>query len=171
MNQTSVYQEESLTSIGNLTKIGLITSLYIVVTLFLSAFSFGPIQVRLSEMFNYLAIFHKRYIVAVFLGVVIANALWSPMKFIDVPVGGLATLFVLIIVRVVTQRMKNKKAKFVVTALLVVLSMFTVAAQLYIVGDYPFWWTYLTVAIGELLSMTVGGFLIYYLSKRIDFTK
>lgn len=172
MNQTTVYrEEESLTSVQSLTKIGLVTALYVAVTFIFSAISFGAFQFRLSEMFNYLAIFHKRYIVAVFLGVVISNFLWSPMKFIDVPVGGLATLLTLIVVRTVTNRMKNLKAKFVVTAIIVVISMFTIAIQLVIVGGYPFWLTYLGIAMGELVAMTIGGFIMYYVSRKIDFTK
>lgn len=170
MNNTSVYDESSPTSVRNLTKTGLIAALYIAVTLILSVISFGAIQLRLSEMFNYLVLFHKRYVIAVTLGVVIVNFL-SPMWFLDVPIGGIATFVTLILIRAVTKNMKNLKAKFAVTAILFSISMFTIAVQLYIVFNLPFWWTYLTVAIGELLSMTIGGFIIYALSKKIDLTK
>ena len=170
MNNTSVYDESSPTSVRNLTKMGLIAALYIVVTLILSVISFGAIQLRLSEMFNYLVLFHKRYVIAVTLGVVIVNFL-SPMWFLDVPIGGIATFVTLILIRAVTKNMKNLKAKFAVTAILFSISMFTIAVQLYIVFNLPFWWTYLTVAVGELLSMTIGGFIIYAVSKKIDLTK
>ncbi|MCG5102855.1 QueT transporter family protein [Oceanobacillus alkalisoli] len=167
---SSIAHEESLTSIRSIVKISLVSALYMAVTLILSVISFGPIQLRLSEMFNYLALFHKRYIVAVFLGVVIANFM-SPMWFIDVPIGGLATLAVLLAARALTKNIKNVKAKFVVTAIIFTLSMFTVAVQLYILFNLPFWMTYLTVALGELLSMTIGGFIMYMVSKRVDLTK
>lgn len=170
MNNTSVYDESSPTSVRNLTKTGLIAALYIAVTLILSVISFGAIQLRLSEMFNYLVLFHKRYVIAVTLGVVIVNFL-SPMWFLDVPIGGIATFVTLILVRAITKKMKSLKAKFATTAIVFSLSMFTIAIQLYIVFNLPFWWTYLTVAIGELLSMTIGGFIIYALSKKIDLTK
>ncbi len=170
MNKTSVYEKSSLTTASDLTKIGLVASLYIAVTLILSAISFGAIQLRLSEMFNYLALFHKRYVVAVTLGVVIVN-FFSPMWALDVPIGSLATFFTLILIRAVVKHMRNMKARFVVTAIIFAISMFTIAVQLYILLDFPFWWTYLTIAIGELFSMTIGGFIIYAVSKKVDFTK
>lgn len=170
MNHTTVY-EEPITSVRSLTKIGLIAALYIAVTFFFSAISFGPIQLRLSEMFNFLAIFHRRYILAVTFGVVVSNALWSPIKIIDVPVGTMHTLISLLVVRAVTKRMENMKAKFVATTLILTVSMFIIALQLFIVAEFPFWWTYFTVAVGELLAMTIGGFIIYFVSKKIDFTK
>lgn len=167
---TQAYRETSRTSTIDLTKIGLVAALYVAVTLILSVISFGAIQLRLSEMFNYLAIFHKRYIVAVTLGVVIVNFL-SPMWFLDVPVGGIATFLVLILSRALTRNMKNLKMKMAVTAIIFALSMFTVAGQLYIVFDLPFWMTYVTVGLGELLSMTIGGIIIYLVNKKVDLAK
>lgn len=167
---TQVYKEAPRLSTLDLAKTGLVAALYVAVTLILSVISFGAIQLRLSEMFNYLALFHKRYIVAVTLGVVIVNFL-SPMWFIDVPVGSIATFLVLIISRTVTKNMKNLKTKMVVTAIIFALSMFTVAGQLNFVFDLPFWATYLTVGLGELLSMTIGGIIIYIINKKIDLSK
>lgn len=63
------------------------------------------------------------------------------------------------------------KVKMVVTALIVTASMFTVAAQLTIMLDLPFWPTYFTVAVGELLSMTVGDVTIHLLNKKLHFAK
>ncbi|HEY4531906.1 MAG TPA: QueT transporter family protein, partial [Kurthia sp.] len=76
-------------NVQEMTKVGLVAALYVAVTLVLAVISFGTVQLRLSEMFNYLVLFHKRYIVAVTLGVVLANFL-SPMWWIDVPIGGMA---------------------------------------------------------------------------------
>lgn len=158
------------TDVQETTKVALIAALYVAVTLVLAVISFGAIQLRLSEMFNYLAIFHKRYIAAVTLGVVLANLL-SPMWWIDVPVGGIATFIVLIICRMVTKHIKNLVWKLIITGVLFTASMFTVAAQLMIVFDLPFWPTYGTVAVGEAFSMLVGGIIIHLLQKKIDFTK
>lgn len=151
-------------------KVAIVASLYVAVTLVLAVVSFGAVQLRLSEMFNYLVLFHKRYIVAVTLGVVLAN-LFSPMWLIDVPVGGIATFIVLIICRVVTKNVKNLVWKLIITGVIFTASMFTVATQLMIVFDLPFWPTYGMVAVGEAFSMLVGGVTIYLLQKKIDFTK
>ena len=61
--------------------------------------------------------------------------------------------------------------KMVVTALIFAFSMFTVAGQLTILYGLPFWATWFTVGIGELLSMTVGGLTIFLLNKKIDLSK
>ena len=167
---TQTYEEKSHISSSDLTLTGIVAALYVAVTLVLSAISFGAIQLRLSEMFNYLALFHKRYVVAITLGVVIVNFL-SPMWFLDVPIGGIATFLVLVISRLATKRIKNLKIKLAITAVIFTLSMFTVAGQLHFVFDMPFWVTYATVGLGELLSMTIGGIFIYFLNKKLDLTK
>lgn len=167
---TSVFKDSSRTSVSELTKTALVAALYVAVTVVLSVISFGAVQLRLSEMFNYLALYNKRYIVAVTLGVILANFM-SPTWFLDVPIGGIATFLVLILCRNVTKKMTNDILKMVVTALIFALSMFTVAGQLTYLYDLPFWATWLSVGIGELLSMTVGGVTIYLLNKKIDLSK
>lgn len=169
MNSTTV-KSSSRIHVSDLAKTGLVAALYVTVTLMLSVISFGVIQLRLSEMFNYLALYHKRYIVAVTLGVVIANFM-SPTWILDVPIGGTATLLLLLLCRAVTKKMPNNVWKIATTAILFTLSMFTVAFQLTILLDVPFWPTYLSVALGEFVSMAVGGIIIHTLSKKIDFTK
>ncbi len=151
-------------------KMALVTSLYVVITIFLAVISFGAVQIRLSEMFNYLALYNKRYIWAVTLGVAIAN-LASPNGLIDVVVGSSCTFFVLLINHQLTKRMKQLKSKMVVTAIVFALSMFTVAGQLTILYDLPFFYNWLVIGIGELISMTVGGIIIYMIGEKIDLTK
>lgn len=153
-----------------LVKVSLTAALYVTVTLVLAVISFGAIQVRLSEMFNYLALYHKRYVWGVTLGVVLANFL-SPTWVLDVPIGGSATFLTLLLCRAVTKRMENMVAKMVIMAITFTISMFTIAIQLTILLDLPFFYTWMTVAAGELLSMTIGGVIIHMLSKKVDFSK
>ncbi|MGX7197287.1 QueT transporter family protein [Enterococcus olivae] len=153
-----------------MTKMALVTSLYVVITVFLSVISFGAIQIRLSEMFNYLALYNKRYILAVTLGVAIAN-LASPNGLLDVVVGSVCTFLVLIINQRLTKNIKNMKIKMVVTAIVFAISMFTVAGQLTFLYDLPFFYNWLIIGLGELASMTVGGIIIYFVGKKIDLTK
>ena len=47
--------------------------------------------------------------------------------------------------------------------------MVTIAAELTLVTQAPFWATWFTVAMGELASLLVGAILIKKLSKVIDF--
>lgn len=157
-------------SAASLTKMALVTALYVTVTLVFSVISFGPIQFRLAEMFNYLAVFNKRYIIAVTLGVMLAN-LASPLGMIDVIVGGLSTFCVLVLVYFVTRKIKNQFVKLAVAALICSFSMFTIAAQLTLLLGIPFWFSWLTIGLGEFVSMTIGGVLIHWISKKIDLTK
>ncbi|MBO0439804.1 QueT transporter family protein [Candidatus Enterococcus ikei] len=157
-------------SVVTLTKMALIMALYVIVTIFLAPFSFGAIQLRFSEMFNYLPLFNKRYIVAVTLGVAISNFA-SPLGLVDVIIGSVSTCLILLFSYYVTKRLKNQIKKMVLTAILCSFSMFTVAGQLTYFYHLPFFYTWLTVALGELLSMTIGGILIYWINEKIDLTK
>ena len=77
--------------VANLAKAGVVAGLYVAITLLLAPFSFGAVQLRLSELFNNLSVFNKRYIWAVTLGCAIAN-LTSPLGVVDVIFGSLGTL-------------------------------------------------------------------------------
>jgi len=173
MNKSVSYgkvEQKSLLSAGEITKMALVAALYVAVTAMLSVISFGPVQLRIAEMFNYLALYNKRYIVAITGGVVIVNFM-SPTWMLDVLIGGTATFLVLLLCRLVTKRIKNEVLKMVITALIFSFSMFTVAGQLAFVFDLPFFYTWLTVGIGELFSMSLGGVIIYFLHQKIDFSK
>ena len=150
MNHSSNPQTSTWSATA-LAKMALVTALYVVVTVLLAPLSFGPIQLRLAELFNYLGVFNKRYIWSITLGVAIANTA-SPLGIIDIVIGSAGTCAVLWI------------AYFA-------LSMFTVAGPLTFFYQLPFWYTWLTVGLGELLSMTVGGILIYVLNKKIQLVK
>ncbi|ALS37644.1 putative membrane protein [Enterococcus rotai] len=157
-------------SVMSLTKMALITALYIVVTIFLAPFSFGAVQLRFSELFNYLPIFNKRYIGAVTLGVAISNFA-SPLGLVDVIIGSLSTFVVLYLSYYATKQLKSPIKKMMLTAMICSLSMFTVAGQLTYFYQLPFFYTWLTVGIGEVLSMSIGGILIYWINEKIDLTK
>lgn len=157
-------------SVMALTKMALITALYVVVTIFLAPFSFGAVQLRFSELFNYLPLFNKRYILAVTLGVAISNFA-SPLGLVDVIIGSLSTFVILLLAYYVTKRLKSSIKKMILTAIICSVSMFTVAGQLTYFYHLPFFYTWLTVAIGELISMSIGGILIYWINEKIDLTK
>lgn len=151
-------------------KMAVVTGLYVAVTIVLSVVSFGAIQFRIAEMFNYLPLFNKRYTVAITLGVAIAN-LASPLGIVDVFFGSISTLIVLLICRAVTKNIISLKKKMIIAALIFAFSMFTVAGQLTFFYQAPFFFNWLIIGLGELLSMSLGGGLIYLINKRIDLKK
>lgn len=57
-----------------------IAALYFVVTAFVAPFGFTMIQFRLSEAFNHLIVYNKRYFFGIVLGVFLANLILSPTK-------------------------------------------------------------------------------------------
>lgn len=151
-------------------KMAVVTGLYVAVTLVLSVVSFGAIQFRLAEMFNYLPLFNRRYTISVTLGVAIAN-LASPLGIVDVLLGSFSTWIVLLVCRRVTRSIPSLKLKMIVTALVFAFSMFTVAGQLSFFYQAPFFFNWLVIGLGELLSMSLGGAMIYLISQRVNLTK
>ncbi|HHD5524270.1 TPA: QueT transporter family protein [Streptococcus pyogenes] len=155
--------------------IGLVAALYVVLTITppLTAISYGMYQFRISEMMNFLAFYHRKYIIAVTLGCMIAN--FYSFGLIDVFVGGGSTLiFVTLGVILFSKYQKDylfngifNKA-FVYFSFFFATSMFTVAIELYFFGA-PFLLTWFTTALGELVSLLIGSLIIDKLSQRISF--
>lgn len=151
--------------VKNLVQIALIASLYVVLSLCIAPFSYGPIQIRLSEMLNLLVIYDKKYIYAVTLGCALAN-LASPYGIVDVIFGSASTFVTLWICYAVIRNMTSfiKKIWSVVT--IVTLSMVSIAGELYVLASAPFWMTYLTVAIGEFISLGIGAIILLWLNRK-----
>ncbi|WP_136303402.1 QueT transporter family protein [Streptococcus pyogenes] len=155
--------------------IGLVAALYVVLTITppLNAISYGMYQFRISEMMNFLAFYHRKYIIAVTLGCMIAN--FYSFGLIDVFVGGGSTLiFVTLGVILFSKYQKDylfngifNKA-FVYFSFFFATSMFTVAIELYFF-EAPFLLTWFTTALGELVSLLIGSLIIDKLSQRISF--
>lgn len=153
-----------------LAKSAIVAALYVALTVVLAPFSYGAIQVRIAEMFNFLPLYNKRYIWAVTVGVFISN-LFSQVGPIDLVVGTLSTLFVLLINVKVTENMKSMKQKMAVSTIICAVSMFTIAAELTFVAGLPFFYSWLTIGVGEFIAMAVGSVIIYAIGKKIDLTK
>ena len=49
--------------------------------------------------------------------------------------------------------------------------MVTIAAELYLVAEAPFFLTWFTTGIGEFASLIVGAILIGKIGKRLDLTR
>lgn len=153
--------------------IGLVAALYVVLTITppLNAISYGMYQFRISEMMNFLAFYHRKYIIAVTLGCMIAN--FYSFGLIDVFVGGGSTLiFVTLGVILFSKYQKDylfngifNKA-FVYFSFFFATSMFNVAIELYFFGA-PFLLTWFTTALGELVSLLIGSLIIDRSEERV----
>lgn len=155
-------------------QMALVAAIYVVLTVTppLSAISYGPVQFRVSEMLNFLAFYHPKYLFAVTIGCMIAN--FYSYGVIDVFVGGLSTLiFVWLGVRLFAPYRQDRigcfNKAYLYFAVFFAASMFTIALELLILFDAPFLPTWLSLFVGELASLLVGSLVIEYLSKRITF--
>lgn len=165
----------------DMTKVAIIAALYVVITLLIAPIAFGPVQFRISESLNFLALHNKRYIWAITIGVFIAN--FMTYGIIDMVVGASSTFIFLClgrwlgnqIVDKLGQSKKNKLSpqwiRYITLTVVFALSMFTTTTTIVLVGaDAAFLPTYISLAISEFLAMTLGMFVMYPLSQRIDFS-
>lgn len=175
------HQTETYSSFDTqgLVKSGLVTALYIVTTMLVAPVAFGPIQFRISEALNYLGLYNRRYVAAITLGVMIVNGLQSTL--LDVVVGSFHTLVSLLLARwlgdlavgAFGKSFKNHKLiRYAVMTLVFTFTMFIIAWMLMYMGfENYFWQTYGLLALSQFIVMTLGGFIMYYISEHIDFHK
>ncbi|MEG0686803.1 MAG: QueT transporter family protein, partial [Erysipelotrichales bacterium] len=154
--------------IKDLTKMSIVIALYVVVTLLMSSLSFGPIQIRIAEMFNLLVIFDKKYIPAVSLAVLLVNFA-SPLGPIDVVIGTLETLLALITIYLITRKMKKLNHKLITGIIVSSLFMFIIALEIVFITDQqmPFWLIYLQLIVGEAISVSIGALIIKTINSRL----
>lgn len=145
----------------------IVAGLYVAVTWLVAPFAYGQIQLRLSEGFNHLAIFNKRYIIAISIGVFIAN-LTSPLGIIDVIFGTLGTLVMTSLSYWLAQKVETLWLKLALSVLIDTVMMWSVALEQYWIFKLPFWLSYGWLAAGEFCSLLIGAILIYFLQKRVD---
>lgn len=165
----------------SLVRIALVTAIYVVMTLALP--SFTPLQFRLSEGLNYLALYDKRYIYAVTLGVFIANyQMYGP---VDMVVGSLSTLVFLTIgrwlARLIVAFLQKKGwlkvdgmwVQYAVLAMLFSLSMFTIAFMYVTIVDATaaFWPIYGQYFLSEIVVLTLTAFPMYKLGQHLKLSE
>jgi len=150
---------------------GVFAALYIAVTFFVQPFGFSNIQFRLSEIFNHLIVFNKKYFFGIVLGVILANFFFSPMVAYDLIFGVGQTVISLFITIITSKFIKSIIPRMIVNTIVFTSSMFLIAIELKLAFGLPFPITYLTTAIGEFVVMVVGIPIMYYLNKRVHFEK
>ncbi|RHW41460.1 QueT transporter family protein [Neobacillus notoginsengisoli] len=149
----------------------LIAALYIVVTMLVAPLSFSNIQFRLSEMFNHLVVFNKKYFFGIIVGVFLANLFFSPNPALDLVFGFGQSVIALLITIFSCRFIKGIWARMAVNTVVFTFTMFLIAWELNIAMKWPFFATWLTVAIGEFVVMAVGAPLMVAINKRLNFEK
>lgn len=154
---------------------GIIAALYIAVTMLVQSFGYNAIQFRLSEMFNHLVVFNKKYMIGIVLGVFIAN-LFSPLGMYDLAFGVGQSILSLAITIWSARFIKGQATRMIFNTIVFTIMMFLIAIEIQLVGDIPFalkpfLLTWLTCAAGEFAVMAVGIPVMMLLNKRLHFNK
>ncbi|MCJ7841986.1 QueT transporter family protein [Lederbergia sp. NSJ-179] len=150
---------------------GILAALYIVVTLLIKPIAFSSIQFRLSEMFNHLVVFNKKYIFGIVVGVFLANLFFTDLGLYDLLFGVGQSIIALSITIFSSNFIKNIWMRMIFNTIIFSFTMFLIAIELNLALGYPFWITWLSVAMSEFIVMMIGAPLIMALNKRINFNK
>ena len=140
----------------------MIAAIYVVLTLLGASFSYGEVQVRISEALTILPVFTPAAIPGVFLGCLISNILGGCIL-PDIIFGSLATL----IGAVFTWMLRNK-SKYLAPLPPIIANVLVVPFVLkygYMV-PLPIPFMMLTVVIGEVISCGVLGLILYTALNR-----
>ena len=143
-------------SILFLTQAAVIAALYVVLTFIASTFglSSGVIQVRFSEALTVLPYFTPAAVPGLFIGCLLANLL-TGAALPDIIFGSLATL----IGAVLTKKLRKYQWLAPIPPILanVLIIPFVL---LFAYGIKPLWFSFVTVAIGEIISCGILGMLL-----------
>lgn len=155
-------------------KVAMIAAIYTVVSLALAPFSFGNIQVRIAEALTLLPLIYRPSIVGVTLGCFLTNLLGAmmgvnPTGMIDAVIGTAATF----LAAMMTYQLRDRRlAGIPVWSILmpVIFNFFFVGMELSVLFFEGNMWMGLLimgteVAIGELISVIVGYFLVRALAR------
>ena len=142
-----------------------IAAIYVVLTVIFSAFSFGEIQVRISEALTILPVFTQAAVPGLFAGCILANVLGGAIL-PDIILGSLATL----IGAVLTRRLRNRPDPIPVLPPILSNTLIVPFVLRYGYGvNLPIPFMMLTVGVGEVISCGVLGLILKrLLSKYAD---
>ncbi|GGE34571.1 membrane protein [Pullulanibacillus camelliae] len=148
---------------------GLLAALYIAITMLIQPISFTNIQLRIPEMLNHLVVFNKKYIYGIVLGVFLANLFFSPIAPYDLTFGVGQSILSLLITIMISKYIKGVRLRMIMNTAVFTVTMFLIAIELHLAYHLPFFFTWLTTAIGECIVMAVGAPIMSIIDKRIHF--
>ena len=137
-------------------------SIYVVVTYALKPFSYGTIQVRVSEALCILPLFDSLPIVSITIGCLIANALNGSV--LDVVFGTLATFIGLVF----TYKLR-KKNYFIATSPTLISNAIIIPFVLkygYGIPDIVLFYEAFFILIGEAISVYIIGYILKPILKK-----
>lgn len=123
-------------------------------------------------MLNHLAVFNKKYAIGVTAGVVLTNLVLSPFGLYDWVLGVGHTIVSFIVFFIITKYVQSPVKKMMINTVVFSVFSFMIALMLLLIGaEEVFWITYLTVFLGQFITMGVGIPVIQALDKKLSFNK
>ena len=145
-----------------MTQAAMIAAIYVVLTYIFAPFSFGEVQVRISEALTILPIFTPAAIPGLFVGCLIGNILGGAIL-PDIVFGSIATL----IGAFFTWKLREQKPVVAIISNIIIVP-FVLRYGYGVTLPIPF--MMLTVGIGEVISCTVLGLVVYGALKKYKST-
>ncbi len=150
--QAAAMQQRSKITPRAIAFTGIIAAAYAVATLAIAPLSFGPIQLRFSEVLVLLAFLDSAYAPGLILGCIIANC-FSPMGMVDVVVGTACTAAALF-------GISKSKSLFTATLWPTICNAF-IGVELHFLLGFPLLFSMATVALGEFAVVTCIGYPLF----------
>lgn len=145
---------------------GVIAAVYVVLTVIFAAFSFGEVQVRISEAMTILPYFTPAAIPGLFAGCILANFLGGGIP-LDIAFGSIATLIGAVGTWLLCRQKKNKFLAPVPPILAnTVIVPFVLRYGYGLNAPIPL--MMLTVGIGEVISCGVLGMLLLTALEKLN---
>lgn len=154
----------------DITKLAIVAALYVALTLApgLSAFSFGAIQFRVSEILMLLVFYDPKFSWSLIGGCFISNIFSAPLGFADMIFGTLATAISCLLIYLIANK---KNMIWLVSIFCAVVNGLIVGAELYFITQVPFWMTAWTVALGEFVVVLIGTIIFIALMRNRNFAR
>ncbi|KRK82757.1 hypothetical protein FC78_GL002769 [Companilactobacillus bobalius DSM 19674] len=156
--------------VRDITQLALVAALYVAVTIapVISAFSYGQIQFRVSEILMLLPFFNHKYSWSLIIGCFISNIFSASLGAYDLILGTLATA---IACYLITRVPAKTKFLWLVPVICAVVNGLIVGAELHFVLKLPFALNFVTVGLGELVVVAIGAVIFYFLMQNKSFSK
>lgn len=129
----------------------LIAALYVALTWAIKDFSYGPLQIRISEIMTLLAFYNKKHAKGLLIGCFLAN-IFSPLGIVDMIIGTFASFLAFFAM--------NKSKNIIVASMMPAVCSIFVAFELYFFSDLSYMLipiVYSQIFASEFIIVTVIG--------------
>ena len=144
--------------VKTITRNAVVAAIYFLLTFASSPISFGQIQFRLAEALILLCFFRRDFTIGLTLGCLCANCL-STLGPWDILIGTMATLISCL-------GISFCKHLFIASLIPVIVNGIAIGLELYFVLQINLWLGVGFVALGELICVSVLGYLLFLLLRR-----